>query len=315
MKKFFNKLESKLDSNSNKPGNTSTNAGQRYSAPPGPPPQATGQQQQHSNAGHAPGGPPPGSSTAHARTAPGIEDPFAALRRYDTVFIIDDSESMEMHWDQTRDAVVGVVEKATKYDDDGVDISFFNNPTVVENMRTATQIRSLFNRIDPRKSTPTAKALTRILEPYLQKLEAAHRAKEQGNASIQPIKPMNVVVLTDGAPDRNESPEGVIVNAGKRLDAIRAPPYQLGFSFIQIGQDDEVGKQIAFGYNPSRTDDPVSTMQAQQALQYLDDHLKTEYGIRDMVDTTLFPSEGGHIDSEYLLKGLLGGINRKYDRT
>lgn len=77
------------------------------------------------------------------------------------------------------------------------------NPTVVENMRTATQIRSLFNRIDPRKSTPTAKALTRILEPYLQKLEAAHRAKEQGNASIQPIKPMNVVVLTGKRTDRD----------------------------------------------------------------------------------------------------------------
>lgn len=28
-------------------------------------------------------------------------------------------------------------------------------------------------------------------------------------------------------------------DAGKRLDAIRAPPYQLGFSFVQIGADEE----------------------------------------------------------------------------
>lgn len=74
---------------------------------------------------------------------------------------------------------------------------------------------------------------------------------------------------SDGAPDRNEEPEGVIVDAGKRLEAIRAPAFQLGLNFVQIGSDEE----------------------AQQALTYLDDHLKTEYGIRDFVDTTLSPTD------------------------
>lgn len=38
-------------------------------------------------------------------------------------------------------------------------------------------------------------------------------------------------------------------------------------------------------------------IQAQQALTYLDDHLKTEYNIRDMVDTTLAPP---NVDMQHL---------------
>lgn len=187
-----------------------------------------------------------------------------------------------MFWDETASALVGVVEKATKYDEDGIDIYFFNSQVVVNGVRTASDVRNLFRRVDPRKSTPTARALKRVTEPYMQKLEA------QGPRNV---KPLNLIILTDGAPDRNESPEGVIVDVARRLDAAKAPPMQLGFSFVQIGQDDE----------------------AQQALTYLDDHLKTEYGIRDICDTTLTTPDS-HLNSEYLLKALLGGVNRKIDR-
>lgn len=116
-----------------------------------------------------------------------------------------------MFWDETREALVGVVEKSVQYDEDGIDIYFFNSQVVVENLRTAQDVRSLFRRVEPRKSTPTARALKRVLEPYILKLEAAHAAKQAGRGVGETIKPLNVVVLTDGAPDRNEEPEGVIV--------------------------------------------------------------------------------------------------------
>lgn len=321
MKKFMSKLESKLDSSSNNNSNSNSSrpyqppagapqsrpAGQ-YAAPAGPPPQQQQQygappqqqgggylQQQYAPQAYSqpPGPPPPHIAMGGAAAPPagrGGEDPFAALRRYDTVFIVDDSESMEMFWDEVREALVSVVETSVKYDEDGIDVYFFNSPVVVNNVRSAQDVRSLFRRVDPRRSTPTAKALKRVLEPYLASLEQANSAKERGQP-VQTVKPLNVVILTDGAPDRGEEPEGVIVNAGKRLDSVRAPPYQLGFSFVQIGADEE----------------------AQEALTYLDDHLKTEYGIRDMVDTTLSPPNGS-VSSEYLLKALLGGINRKFDK-
>lgn len=101
-----------------------------------------------------------------------------------------------MFWyDSLTSSMVGVVEKAVQYDSDGIDIYFFNSQVVEENVRTAADIRSLFRRVEPRRSTPTARALKRVLEPYLQKLEAAHRAKETGQAA-QPVKPLNLVVLT-----------------------------------------------------------------------------------------------------------------------
>lgn len=82
----------------------------------------------------------------------------------------------------------------------------------------------------------------------------------------------------------------------------------------------------------------VCTLQAQETLTYLDDHLKQEHNIRDMVDTTLSPpgvsvmteylfaaldvqdadlhdiGAKGQIASQYLLKVLLGGVNRKLDK-
>lgn len=120
-------------------------------------------------------------------------------------------QSVEMFWDETREALVGVVEKAVQYDEDGIDIYFFNSTVVVENLRTAQDVRSLFRRVEPRRSTPTAKALKRVLEPYLKRLEDANAAKQAGRQSNDTVKPLNIVVLTDGAPDRNDEPEGVIV--------------------------------------------------------------------------------------------------------
>jgi len=191
---------------------------------------------------------------------------------------------MEMFWDETRDALIGVVETAVKYDDDGVDMSFFNSPVRVDNIRSAQAVRDVFRRVEPRRSTPTAKALRAVLEPYMAKLEAS---KTSGGPKP---KPLNLICLTDGAPDREQDPEPVIVDIAKRLDAGRFPLFQVGLQFIQIGDDDEAGS----------------------ALQRLDDDLKTVHGIRDMVDTTPWQ---GRLNSDFLLKALLGGLNRKIDRS
>jgi len=56
------------------------------------------------------------------------------------------------------------------------------------------------------------------------------------------------------------------VEIARRLDKVKAPPFQIGIQFVQIGTDDE----------------------AADHLKELDDDLKTKHGIRDYVDTTLF---------------------------
>lgn len=62
--------------------------------------------------------------------------------------------------------------------------------------------------------------------------------------------------------------------------------------------------------------DPKSTgydEEAAEHLRKLDDDLKLKYKVRDMIDTTLYDASAP-LD-QYILKALLGGINRTIDKT
>lgn len=106
MKKFFNKVKGELDGNQQRPQQQQQGQGQYgsgsaarqpqqqysqqqpqygYQQPPGPPPPAG---MQAGGAYSQPSGPPPPTTSQQLPTMqaarPGVEDPFAALRRYDT---------------------------------------------------------------------------------------------------------------------------------------------------------------------------------------------------------------------------------------
>jgi hypothetical protein len=49
---------------------------------------------------------------------------------------------------------------------------------------------------------------------------------------MQQIKPVNFVVITDGAP--TDDPETVIMTAARRLDQGRFPISQVGIQFVQV---------------------------------------------------------------------------------
>ncbi|GAA5886094.1 hypothetical protein JCM6882_004262 [Rhodosporidiobolus microsporus] len=216
------------------------------------------------------------------------ENALAALAKHDTCFLVDDSGSMEMFWDEElAPALASVVRVAVAYDDDGIEICFFNSRER-KTSRSADEILSVFHHVRPKYTTPTADAMKRVLEPYMQSFEDWH-STGKANGVSRP-KPLNLVVLTDGAPDKEQDPEGIIVEVAKRLDLLRAPPFQVGISFVQIGNYTE----------------------AAEHLRSLDDDLKEKHKIRDMVDTTLY---SGKTDADYLLKALLGGINRSIDRS
>jgi len=280
-------LMDKLKGKSSKSSNTSG-----YSAPPGPPPAANrgqtaqyGQQQQQGFA--PPAGPPP-----VANLPPGMENQLAALRRFDTVVLVDDSGSMGMYWDQTAAALSGLCQVASQYDEDGIDCYFFNWPQPVLSANNPRMIMNTFDQINPRYRTPTAKALRVITEPYMQKLEAS-----KNNPNLPKPKPMNLLCLTDGAPDKGEEPDQLIIDIARRLDAGRFPLSQFGIQFVQIGNDSE----------------------ARESLEHLDDNLSNAGGLdggklRDICDTTL-SEPGQNLDSAFLIKALLGAINRKVDNS
>ncbi|KAF2843760.1 hypothetical protein M501DRAFT_924766 [Patellaria atrata CBS 101060] len=220
-------------------------------------------------------------------------DPYAFLSEFDTVFLIDDSESMAWDgcWNEAKKAIAAIAPICTLYDDDGIDIWFMNtlgkneNKAYAEKLVTAKQVEAAFKQVSPNRSTPTSKRLDDIIQPYLERL------KKEGKS----VKPLNIIVITDGQPSHGYEPDEVIIETAQRLRKYEARPWQLGIQFIQVGNNKA----------------------ASEELRRLDDELKAHDGgkIRDIVDTTPFRGEcGGKLTGDGILKAVLGGVNKRQDR-
>jgi len=115
---------------------------------------------------------------------PVADDPLAFLSEFDTTFVIDDSGSMQIskpsntptRWAQVSRALADIAPICTKYDEDGVDIYFLNNPDKdrYKNIKRAKTVHEIFNQFEPAGKTPTGKKLKAILDPYLEKCKTAH---------------------------------------------------------------------------------------------------------------------------------------------
>lgn len=215
--------------------------------------------------------PPPYTEIAGETTA---DSPYAFLGDFDTIFLIDDSASMRgSSWREVAAVLETITPICTAWDADGVDIHFLNMPDNKRfmNITTTAGVQQIFREVRPNGSTPTGKRLNAIMTPYIQELL---RCKASG---AEPVKPMNIIVITDGAP--TDDPQSVIVQAAKKLDTIDAPSWQIGIQFFQVGRDQA----------------------AAEALRDLDDNLTDRYHIRDMVDTVAW-NDGERFDGEYILK-------------
>ncbi|KAK4046546.1 hypothetical protein OIV83_005998 [Microbotryomycetes sp. JL201] len=247
----------------------------------GPPSQSPRpvQQQQHA-AQAAPASPsfaaPPPSSHA-STTAPAtaavqrrtsVEDPLAPLGKYDIEIIVDDSPSMleGTRWQDLRSALMGVAEQAVRFDKDGINMTFMNADHVrLRNVTDVSTVREAFDTVQPTGSTPLAMVLDEICREFVERVEDAKPLKQK-------VKPMIVVVATDGRADDSDGVKDCILEMASRLDEIRAPPFQLGIQFLQVGNDPE----------------------AAEFLQELDDDLKGSAGVRDL---TLLGSVNKRLDA------------------
>ncbi|KDN36561.1 hypothetical protein K437DRAFT_296767 [Tilletiaria anomala UBC 951] len=224
------------------------------------------------------------------------EDPLDMLKDFDTIVIVDDSGSMQLspeqggpsRWEEARDALAGVVFLASQKDADGIDVHFLNSDRSLHNCTRPDEVKCLFDTIVPDGITPTGTKIEILMLEYLDQIEDFKQKKGAGLAQGKEPKKRNYVVITDGA--SSDDVESVIISIARRLDAGKFPLSQVGFSFIQCG------------------DDPEAT----EALRELDDAIHQNGGVRDIVDTT--PYSGMALNTELITKALLGGINRRYDR-
>ncbi|KAH6680702.1 hypothetical protein B0J14DRAFT_579171 [Halenospora varia] len=233
------------------------------------------------------------------------EDPYSFLSTFDTTLLIDDSGSMAgRSWREVAQALVTIAPIVTQHDSDGIDVYFMNHkstnpgapadgvaPGGYRGIKRADTITEIFQRVSPYGGTPTGTRVHNILKPYLAKLE-------RFTAEGKDLKPLNLIVLTDGVP--SDDVESVLLSAAKKLDKLDAPPFQVGVQFFQVGNE------------PG----------AKRALEELDDELcnLVEGGVRDIVDTVtwtggLSTSEGGvGLTGDGILKAVLGAVVKRLDR-
>lgn len=225
----------------------------------------------------------PQPSPVRENAAPAADDAYAFLDKFDTVFLIDDSGSMAGGlWRQTADALMTITPICTAHDADGIDIHFLNHETPYPNITSPTEVREIFQTVKPGGATPTGFKLQELFEKYFE------------NYQPRVTKPMNIICITDGEPtDDDESP---LIDAARELDRLKAPAWQLGVQFFQVGTD------------------PRAT----EHLRLLDDSLpelaKDKY-LRDIVDTVPFLGESGTaLSGAGILKVVLGAVTRRLDR-
>jgi uncharacterized protein YegL len=223
----------------------------------------------------------PSRDAPRSTSATSDADPYAFLKSFDTIFLIDDSGSMAgRSWKETGKALETITPICTQRDADGVDIYFLNHPdsSIYKNVTSAGTIIEIFQSVRPSGATPTGQRLNKILKPYLQRYEKKPES----------TKPINIIVITDGEPsDDVESP---IIQAAKKLDKLDAPAWQVGIQFFQVGR--ELG--------------------AREHLKQLDDGLRDLAGdddLRDIVDTVPFTGDG---DAELTAAGIMKVVLGKW---
>ncbi|KAK0376455.1 uncharacterized protein CLUP02_01011 [Colletotrichum lupini] len=238
------------------------------------------------------------SSTGMSVSTP--EDPYAFLSSFDTIFVIDDSGSMSgRSWPEVQGVIRNIAPICTSHDEDGVDLYFLNHKTQAGGnpregkaaggyygIRRADTVEGIFTSVRPRGCTPTGQRLLAILKPYLQLLETKKN-------DIESVKPINLIVITDGAP--SDDVEATILYAAKKLDKLDAPMHQVGVQFFQVGNE------------PG----------AREALRELDDDLvgRCDGDLRDMVDTVTWENgTRGVLTADNILKVVLGAVVRRLDR-
>lgn len=186
------------------------------------------------------------------------EDKFKLLKRFDTVFLVDDSASMQLgpdgegalpqdsNWAALKTGIRAFVSIASRFDDDGIDLYCLKNRTKFKEGVSATaHVSRLLDSID--LSDPTSgggtyaqSPIRDIVEPRMDKLRAWRAAKNADcwADDLPKIKPLNLIVVTDGIFDDSDNVEDYLVQVVVEMILLKAPPKYIGIQFIQIGRDE-----------------------------------------------------------------------------
>lgn len=207
------------------------------------------------------------------------------LSKLKLVVLVDDSHSMDLNdlWPEAKEALAGVAQLFGQHNTDGIDLYFLNdtnNQSV--GLKDRKEVLRLFDTVVPKGQTPTGRRLRDILNTYISQLEDRTVSH----------KPISIVVITDGAPDDKKELEDTIVSAAGRLKQSGINSRELGIQFVQIGKD----------------------AGAEEYLKYLDNGLREQYKVDDIVDSTTFDPKEPRFKTDRLLKIVKGAVDKSIDQ-
>lgn len=186
---------------------------------------------------------------------------FARLALFDTVFVIDDTGSMQMAANSNEAASPGIKTRwrvltnsmqfigniAAEYDPDGVDVHFLMSAHLNQtNIKSGQEVLNLLAQVDLTKGsggTYFAEVLADILGTHVARYEDYFKAAKR-REKVDKVRPLNVIVLTDGKANDENATKKTIIKMGKKLDDMNAPLTQVGVQFLQVGDDNDAAKWL-----------------------------------------------------------------------
>lgn len=133
-------------------------------------------------------------------------------------------------WYTASKALADTAAIAVRYDTDGIDVKFFNEPlegNEGKNITSSERVMELFTKIhDFDGPTLTADLLEAELNEYMY-----HYDQNRSRRGL------NLIILTDGEPEKGQDVERVIIKYANQLRDARAPLFHVGIQFVQIGAD------------------------------------------------------------------------------
>lgn len=182
---------------------------------------------------------------------------FGPLRDYDTVFVIDDSGSMQKptdsrnpnspdRWTSMTQGLEKFVTIAATFDEDGIDVYMLKHNKSKKGVKAVKDVLKIIRHTNI--SDPISGGGTRFksqLETIIGgRIDQLKKYRERPHPPNQDPKPLNLIVVTDGEADDEEAVEAFLVDTAKELERLAVERNFIGVQFVQVGDDIEASAYL-----------------------------------------------------------------------
>ncbi|KIP04276.1 hypothetical protein PHLGIDRAFT_202599 [Phlebiopsis gigantea 11061_1 CR5-6] len=150
------------------------------------------------------------------------------LKDYRVVYLVDDSSSMEPHWQEVASALAGIAQESRGNDANSFSIRFVKSTLQENGVASPAAVISAMQNIQPFGSNVLGPRLEEILQEQIQTIDASIQQSQYAE-----VKPLHIVVLTTG--DFPDYLQNVLANVGQQKASKNLHPNSLKIQFVLVG--------------------------------------------------------------------------------